>query len=388
MPGVEALPNWLADIFGDGKSKVPCNRGNISMAYDVDRNNPLGEGSFGRVCRARHLVSRTKFAVKEASKKRADGKLSLPEDVGGLRHEMDVMQTLDHPNIVKVIETYEDASNFWLVLELCEGGRVDDFVAQIGQFTEKDASHIMKQVLGATAYMHNRSICHRDLKPQNLLFQSRSPIESNTVKVADFGLACACPQGRELRDKVGSVEYMAPQVLEKRYDLAADLWSCGAVLYLLLCGYPPFQNDSEERLMATIRRGNYVLKTEDWSAISEDAKYLVRGLLKMNANERLTADQACGQIWVRHGASSSTQLKVAIRNLRTRPSFKRRQQGTDAAGADTSVLGKLRANEWVGPVVNWATNILPNVFEFQCSSDTATRSDEHLMEIRPLDEVR
>merc|ERR1719265_1775599 len=102
------------------------------------------------------------------------------------------------------------------------GGRIDEFVAHVGSFTERDAAQIMQQVLGATAYLHQRSICHRDLKPQNLLLQSCRPIENNIVKVADFGVACACPEGRELREKVGSLDYIAPQVLAGRYDLAAD----------------------------------------------------------------------------------------------------------------------------------------------------------------------
>merc|ERR1719386_301869 len=130
------------------------------------------------------------------SKVRAKGRPNAsPEDVGGLRHEMNMLQTLDHPNIIKLTETFEDAENFWLVLELCKGGRIDEFVAHVGSFTERDAAQIMQQVLGATAYLHQRSICHRDLKPQNLLLQSCSPIENNIVKVADFGVACACPEG-------------------------------------------------------------------------------------------------------------------------------------------------------------------------------------------------
>jgi len=298
---------------------------------------------------------------------------------------MDVMQTLEHPNIVKLFETFEDSQNFWLVLELCEGGRVDHFVARTGDFTEKDASRIMKQVLGATKYLHGRSICHRDLKPQNLLFRSSCPIESNTVKVADFGIACACPQGRELKEKLGSLEYMAPEVLAGRYNLAADIWSCGVVLYMLLCGNPPFQGDSEEKLMAVVRRGNYCLHTEAWSEISAEAKSMVRGLLKMSVDERWTADQACEQNWVCNGAERSTQLKGAVRNIRRRSSFKRSKQNA-APDRMESLL-----SQWMGPMVGWASAVMPDfqvhcgksggtVLDlpslFQCHSSSATNADE------------
>lgn len=371
MPAVDSLPSWVADLFGDKKCKVPQNRGSINLAYVLDRSHALGEGSFGRVFRARHLVKKDfTFAVKEADKKQANSVFS-PEDMGGLRHEMDIIQALDHPSIVKVIETFEDSKNFWLVLELCEGGRVDDFLVQLGHYTEKDASRIMQQVLGATGYMHNKNICHRDLKPQNFLLQSRSPIESNILKVADFGLACACRQGRELTQMVGSLEYMAPQVLDKSYDLSADLWSCGVVLFLLLCGHLPFQSDSEEKIKVAIRRGNYRFQSEEWRDISEDAKYLVKGLLEMNPERRLTADRACDESWVRNGASRPTPLKIAMRNLRGRPSFKGRQQAGNA-GADSGVLG------WMEPVVHWANNVLHRSWTdfVACDGCEASRSDE------------
>merc|ERR1719343_844273 len=141
------------------------------------------------------------------------------------------MKMLDHPNIVRLFETFEDERFGYLVMEFCAGGDFFDIVGRHSRYTERDVAVVMQQVLNATAHMHRSLICHRDLKPDNVLFLTKHLISRNTVKVADFGLSCAFQPGEEMREVAGTSFYIAPQVLAGRYDNACDLWSCGVMAY-------------------------------------------------------------------------------------------------------------------------------------------------------------
>lgn len=229
------------------------------------------------------------------------------------------MKIMDHPNIVKLYESFEDHRNIYLVIELCTGGELFDRIIDAGHFTEVQAAITMQNMFRAIFYMHENHICHRDLKPENFLFTTKDPIEKCALKVIDFGLACKFAAEQVLTTKAGTPYYVAPQVLAGKYDQASDLWSLGVIMYVVLCGYPPFYGETDADVLAKVRLGNFSFNAADWKNVSEDAKNLIRMLLKMNPRDRYTAEQALNHVWVRNKAPKAQNVNIQnklVDNLR------------------------------------------------------------------------
>jgi calcium-dependent protein kinase len=207
-------------------------------------------------------------------------------------------------------------------MELCTGGELFDRVIELGHLTETQAAIIMQQILRAVFYLHENKIVHRDLKPENFLFLDKQPVEKAILKIIDFGLSTRFEEGQMLSMKAGTPYYVAPQVLQGRYDKACDLWSCGVIMYILLCGYPPFHGETDADVLTKVRLGNFTFNNADWKNISEDAKDLVRKLLKMNPKERYTADQALNHLWVKNKAPRSQNVPLEGSQLDNLRSFK------------------------------------------------------------------
>jgi calcium-dependent protein kinase len=150
------------------------------------------------------------------------------------------------------------------------------------------------------------------LKPENFLFTTKEPIEKTHFKVIDFGLACKFTENQVLTTKAGTPYYVAPQVLAGKYDQSSDIWSLGVIMYVVLCGYPPFYGDTDADVLAKVRLGNFSFSAADWKNVSDDAKNLIKCLLKMNPRDRYTAEQALNHIWVRNKAPKATN--VALQN--------------------------------------------------------------------------
>merc|ERR1712032_163536 len=143
------------------------------------------------------------------------------------KQEIAIMKMMDHPNIIKLYENYEDHRNIYLVMELCSGGELFDRIIDAGHFNEVQAATVMKQIIQAIFYMHENHVCRRDLKPENFLFSNKDPIDKSLLKIIDFGLSCKYSDGQVLTTKAGTPYYVAPQVLAGKYDQASDMWSCG-----------------------------------------------------------------------------------------------------------------------------------------------------------------
>jgi len=158
--------------------------------------------------------------------------------------------------------------------------------------------------------MHQNNICHRDLKPENFLFTTKDPIEKASLKVIDFGLACKFAPGQNLTTKAGTPYYVAPQVLQGKYDEKSDCWSLGVIMYVVLCGYPPFYGDTDADVLAKVKLGNLTFSAADWKNITDDAKRLVKNLLKMNPKERFSASEALEDIWIKEKAPKSKAVPI------------------------------------------------------------------------------
>merc|ERR1712113_220781 len=230
-----------------------------------------------------------------------------------------IMKIMDHPNIIKLYETFEDHRNIYLVMELCTGGELFDRIIEAGHFTEVQAAILVQQIIRAIFYMHENHVCHRDLKPENFLFQSKDAIEKPSLKIIDFGLSCKFDQNQVLTTKAGTPYYVAPQVLGGKYDQLSDLWSVGVIMYVMLCGYPPFFGETDAEVLSKVRLGNFSFNAADWKNVSEDAKNLIRMLLKMNPRDRYTAEQALNHDWIKNKAPKATDSPLRetfVENLR------------------------------------------------------------------------
>lgn len=262
---------------------IASNSGSLLEAYIMDEAS-LGEGRFGTVNRGENKQTLTAVAIK-----------SIPiiriEDVDAISREIDVMGKISHSAIIKLHESFEDASNVFLILELCEGGTLLQRVQELGHFTEVHTARVLFQILPALRHLHDNHICHRDIKPDNVLFVEWHPVEQGFVKLIDFGGATFFRNGEYLTSKVGTPTYVAPEVLQGKYNETCDLWSTGIMIFVLLSGIPPFRGDDDE-ILKQAQLGNIPLSTPYWSTVSEDAKDLVRELCKMRGDDRISAEDA------------------------------------------------------------------------------------------------
>lgn len=282
---------------------IQHNMGNISTFYDMDREK-LREGSFGSVHKAKNKSTGQARAIKTVGK-------AQMKNVERFKQEIAIMTMMDHPNIIKLHETFEDHRKMYLVMELCSGGELFDRIIDAGHFTEVQAASVMQQIVSASCYMHASHVTHRDLKPENLLLMTRETIETNHLKIIDFGVSCSFEPGQLLTTATGTPYYVSPQVLAGKYDHMSDLWSIGVIMYVMLCGYPPFFGETDAQVLAKVRAGSFSFPADDWKDVSEDAKNLIYNLLKMDPRDRYTAEQTLNHEWIKNKAPKAKQGEFA-----------------------------------------------------------------------------
>jgi len=266
----------------------------------------IGKGGFSVVYRAERKKGGEEFAVKKIDKKKVEG-----DDIKLLRREIQIMKKLNHANILKLFEVYEDDESFYLVMELVRGKELFDKIVERGMYSERDAANIIAQVVSAVDYLHENGIAHRDLKPENLLVEGEE--EDSIVKIADFGFAKSFggETGEKLMTSCGSPGYVAPEILTaESYDKSVDMWSVGVILYILLSGYPPFYADSAPALFKKIMDVKYDFDDSVWDDISDSAKDLIRNLLVKDPSKRYTAQQCLTHPWITGKAKTKPSLKM------------------------------------------------------------------------------
>jgi len=168
----------------------------------------------------------------------------------------------------------------------------------------------MRQVIQGVAYMHSRGVCHRDLRPENLLLVSQDPIESNTLKIINFSVACPFEEGRPMTTQVGAHLYVAPQVLDESYNQLSDVWSCGVIMYILLCGDPPFSGENDAAVLEAVMRAHLDFDPHDWGPISPEAKQLVIHMVEKDPGRRFSAKQAMQHSWIQTLAPQTKGRKL------------------------------------------------------------------------------
>lgn len=247
----------------------------------------VGSGGFGTVRVATHKDTGAQFAVKTVKKSR----LASAEDLKAFYTEAEIHLHLSgHPNIVGIVDLFEDDSSIYIVEEYCAGGTLLDKLAKRKRnFTEPEVAHIAYTVLGLLQYMHHSAICYRDLKLENFLYSSQG--EDAVLKATDFGLSCFLTPGKTLNEPVGTLNYMAPEVLHSEYDFKADIYSLGVVLYCIASACFPYDNENEEQLARMILSKEANFSSGAWAYASPECKSFIKSMMAKNPRNRPNIDE-------------------------------------------------------------------------------------------------
>lgn len=309
-----------------GDSSICMN--NFDDIYELT-SKVLGEGSSACVYEGRNKYSQQLVAVKIIKKRHGLRRSRVFREIEMFYH------CQKHTNIIQLLEYFEESDKFYLVFEKAEGGPLLAHIQKRIYFTENEASQIIKNLAEALKFLHQRGIAHRDLKPENILCHSESQL--CPVKICDFDLGSGVVFSHssspvstpELLTPVGSAEFMAPELVDAlkgeatSYDKRCDLWSLGVIIYILLCGYPPFYGccgsdcgwergefceSCQDQLFVSIQDGVYDFPEREWSGVSDEAKDLIRHLLVKNASQRYTAEMVLNHPWVKHGGPRWTNF--------------------------------------------------------------------------------
>ena len=256
----------------------------VANYYSIVKD--LGHGSYGQVKKVKNKQLNEIRAMKITNKKSDSSK-----------YEIEILRKISHPNITNIFEIFADSKKYYVIMEFLEGGELFEAITSIGSFTEASACKVMKQILSAVFYLHSNHIVHRDLKPENIMLTQKPKNGNYQIKLIDFGTAKIFKPGKKMNKFIGTSYYIAPEVLKERYDEKCDVWSCGVILFILLCGYPPFNGNTNVDIFHAIQNQNPIFGGEEWEDITPEAKDLIKQMLKKNPNERLTAEMCLRHKW-------------------------------------------------------------------------------------------
>ncbi|CAM5174222.1 unnamed protein product [Eretmochelys imbricata] len=283
--------------------------GDITDKYEIGELLSMKE--FCELCLARErrtdrLVVCKRFRKKDGRKVRQ-----------AARNEILILKMVSHPNILQLIDTFETRREFYIIQELATGGDVFDWILDLGCYTERDASSLIRQVLEALAYLHSLCIVHRNLKLENLVYHTQQ--SHAKVVLRDFYLSRF--ENGAITEPCGTPEYLAPEVIARqRYGRPVDCWAVGVILFILLSGNPPFYAEEEQesgrgqdrQLFRQILAGEYSFDPPYWDEISPAAKKLVSQLLDVDQDQRITAQEALGHVWIAGNVASEKNLKEGV----------------------------------------------------------------------------
>lgn len=279
----------MGKIFTNLKEK------NIKDVYKFKEK--LGKGSFAVVWRGINIDTGEEVAIKNVEKRTLS-----KEELETLNEEVDILKKIDHVHIVKLYDIYETRDSLYMVMELLRGGEVFDSIIKKGTYSEKEAATVMRQVVQGVKYLHDHGITHRDLKPENIIYE-KDPYKNPgaLVKITDLGLAKYLGNDESsgmMKTACGTPGYVAPEILKGlKYTESIDVWSLGVILYILLCGYPPFSDENTSLLYSKIRHGSYTFGSPWWDEISSEAMQLISRMLTVNPVDRISTYDVLRNPW-------------------------------------------------------------------------------------------
>ncbi|KAI1655415.1 CAMK/CAMK1 protein kinase [Daldinia decipiens] len=300
----------------------------------------MGDGAFSNVYRAKDLKENAgEVAIKVVRKYEMNNmqghkhlhpdfkKVPKAAERANILKEVQIMRQLDHPNIIKLVDFSESKQYYYIILELAPGGELFHQIVRLTYFSEDLSRHVIVQVANALEYLHEeKGVVHRDIKPENILFSpipvvpSKNPTPKQPgdedkvdegefvkgvgaggiglIKIADFGLSKVVWDDQTMTP-CGTVGYTAPEIVkDERYSKSVDMWALGCVLYTLLCGFPPFYDESIEVLTEKVAKGQYTFLSPWWDEISKSAQDLITHLLCVDPDERYTIKEFLSHPWV------------------------------------------------------------------------------------------
>lgn len=257
--------------------------------------NVLGKGHYGTVRECTHRVTGKILAVKSVDKSKI-GRLDH------LEREIYFLSNIDHSSVMRLVDCYEDANFLHIITEKYMGGDLFDRILEStnssGCFTEHNTAHVIKSLLEAVSYLHSNGIVHRDIKPENILYESQQ--EDAAVRLIDFGLSRTHDVKREglMSNPVGTPYYMSPEIWNGQYDKSCDIWAVGVVTYILLCGYPPFNGNTNKEIQVSTRKCHLHFDGIAWFNKSDEALNFVECLLRRDPRKRFNAKEALCHPWL------------------------------------------------------------------------------------------
>jgi len=259
----------------------------------------LGEGGFAQVMEGWDRDSAERFAIKVIKKREYN-----PYEMEFVLREMNIMKSINHPNIVRTYDIFDNDHTLHIVMEYMGGGELFDIIAAEGHLSERRASSVASGLIEGVSYLHEHGIVHRDIKPENILCGSRDwPLR---VKISDFGLAKFIDENEIQEERkrgvsalIGTPSYVAPEVIQmEEYGPPVDMWACGVILYIMISGKMPFFGRDEHQCLTRIASGQYAFPNREWKNVSEECKSLIRSLLQVDPQKRLTAKAALKHKWM------------------------------------------------------------------------------------------
>jgi len=332
----------------------------VNDVYMFDTQK-LGRGSYGEVTGATHVRTGARRAVKTVGK---SGLRKYVNNVSGfVRREVDILRRLDHPNIVRLYDAFEDEATIYLVLEICEGGDLLERVTVARErLPEREAAVLLSQMLGAIQHLYLRGIVHRDLKPENFLFTRREPEreplppEVAPVKLIDFGLSrrLSFEAGMRITPKIGTTEYMAPEAYAGRVKAVladrTDMWSIGVVLHIIFIGHFPSPRLAEQT-------PEEYLSLPCWNKISPMGRDLLGQMLRQDPSQRPTVTVALKHPWLAPAFDPTS-----VKSLHGMPAAIKRFSGTH----DLHRIALMAAAREVDDCDAWAIRRLHQMLELEC----------------------
>ena len=304
-------PNTFQDAVINLTNGLIVGQSKTDPTRDYKKKQFLGEGSFASVYLVQNRITESIRAMKVINKTSNTSE----EDEKEIINEINILQIMDHPNILKIFEFYSNKESYSIITEFCSGGELFQEITDNGPFNEKYTAYVMFQIFSAINYCHNMNIIHRDLKPENILIVDRNKNNFPRIKICDFGTSKMVEKGAVQRKLVGSSYYIAPEVIKKNYNEKCDIWSCGVIMYILLSGRPPFGGDDDREIMENVKKGKYDLESSPFNKVSKNAIDLIQKLLVMDVNKRITAQEALNHPWFKLQKAKELYNQIKDENI-------------------------------------------------------------------------
>ena len=286
---------------------IPSNR-SLDDIYKIVKQ--IGHSFFSKVYIVKNILTNQKFAAKVISKR----SMTQAADIKSMLLETHLLSTFDHPNIVKLIDYFQDENNFYMITELCSDGDILSFALNSYSLSESMIAELIKQILSVISYMNERNLVHCDLNPTHLLIA-----KSGSLKMVDF--AAVQKTSKLESESKPNAYYTSPEGLRGNFCKKSDMWSCGVLLYTLLCGYPPFNGATDLEIADKVKETPVEFPKSEWDFVSPEAKNLVQSLLVKDPSERLDIKRVIKHTWIKRASRIpfnryfSSRLKSNLRGF-------------------------------------------------------------------------